>query len=259
MATKRPAKSRRTPIQEASDENTDPERLRQLSYHENWAVRQTVWRNPSLPEDIWRKALLEGKPEAWANPMASFYVLTWTPSEDEWSTLEDAALLATESLWEEPERCSSEGKALLHAKVQEAWAASKLPYTMIKFLARRAEAKGNESPEHREVVRLLVLCVRTAPDLTDKDREALDLLEAWTTGGQDRRKETEALTSCEAVKGTVRFSLDPSYPTWNAIRELHKMVIADKQGQERKESSAEHQRRLTNLIRRERPLPPVVA
>jgi hypothetical protein len=45
--------------------------------------------------------------------------------------------------------------------------------------------------EHREVVRILVLCVRTAPNLTTEDRQALDLLEAWSAGGEDRRKEAK--------------------------------------------------------------------
>jgi hypothetical protein len=162
-------------------------------------------------------------------------------------------------LWETPERCSPEGKVLLNAKVQEGWASCASTSDMMSLLGEWVYVKGDGSVEHREVLRIVILCVRTTPNLTTEDRQTLDLLEAWTAGGQDRRKETEALASSEAVKGTVRFALDPSYPTWEAIRELYKIVTANKQGQERKEASAEHQRRLTNLIRRERPLPPVVA
>lgn len=78
-------------LKEASNPSTDPQRLRELVDHEDEAIYGAAWRNPSLPEDILRQALLGGFLEAWSNPMASLYVLTWTPREDDWRTLEDAA------------------------------------------------------------------------------------------------------------------------------------------------------------------------
>jgi hypothetical protein len=180
--------------------------------------------------------------------MTPFYVLTWTPREDGPRSFENAVQSATEALWREPERCSYEGKALLAAKVQEGWATSESAKDMMRSLGRWAHAKGKDSPEHREVVRLLVLCVQTAPDLTDKDRQALDLLKAWRAGGQSRRKKTDMLVSSKAVKNTVEFAREPSHNPLYAMHYVLRSVA----------SPEETERILADLIRRERPLPPVV-
>jgi hypothetical protein len=261
MATKRPAKPRISPLQEASDPATAPERLEELAQHKDEAVRQAAWRNPSVPEDVWRAALLWGTdPEPWDNPMAPFYVLTWTPSRDDARTLEAAAQWATSVLWKEPDRCSPEGKAMIVSKVQDWWASSKSAKDMVEFLGFWAEAKGDGSPEHQEVVRVTVPCVRTTPNLTANDQKALDLLEAWSTGGKDRRKEANTLASSVAVKDTVDFSM---YSRNNPLFTINKVIIeavgSDKEGKKREEAFAEHQRLLADVIRREMPLPPVVA
>jgi hypothetical protein len=67
MATKRPVKPLQILLQEASDPDTDPARLRELARHKE-AVRRAVWRNPSVPEDVWRDALLWGKPRGVGQP-----------------------------------------------------------------------------------------------------------------------------------------------------------------------------------------------
>jgi hypothetical protein len=246
-------------LKEASDPATDPERLRELARHQDVDVQRAARKNPSLPEDICREALLRGEPEAWANPMAPLYVLTWTPRKNEMRTVEAGARLATWSLWETPERCSAEGKVLINNKIQEWWAICEWANDMIKFLGWWAKAKGKGSPEHRETMRILVLCVRTTPDLTDGDSQALDLFEAWSKGRNVRNKEAKTLAQSMPVKETIAFALDPRNASWAAsahyvIREVLQ-VIERKAGKEAKD---EHERHLADLIRREMPLPPVV-
>jgi hypothetical protein len=243
------------PLEEATDPATAPERLGNLARHGNREVKRAAWRNPSLPEDVWRWALLWGEPEAWDNPMAPFYLLTWTPREGDVISLEFAAQRAMSDLWRDPERCSPEGKALLAAKVQEGWSTSASADNMMRFLVLWAQAKGKGSPEQREVLRILVLCVRTAPDLTAEDRQALDLLEAWTAGSEDRRDEAETLASFQPVRSAVLVALDPRYTPLSTIREVLEAVesTAGKQARD------EHSRLLADVIRREMPLPPVIA
>jgi hypothetical protein len=242
------------PLKEAADPATDPERLRELADHKDKAVRRAVWRNPSLPEDVWRNVFLEGGPEAWANPMTPLYVLTWTPRQDDEFTLEAGARWATDMLWREPTRCSPEGKALLATKVQAWWATSENVRDMMMFLGWWCRYDGTRSAKHLEVLRILILCVRTAPDLTDEDRDALDLLKSWCAGGEDRCKEAEDLASSDAVKDTVSFALDCEHSPWNAIYEMLWAV----DGNGGASAKAEHERLLADVIRHARPLPPVV-
>lgn len=256
MATKLPTKPRRTLLQEASDPSTDPERLRELAEHKNKAVQRVAIRNPSVPENLWRTALLIGEPEAWDNPMAPLYLLAWTPRENDLRTVDVSARLVVYALWETPERCSPEGKALLAAKVQEWWDTFESASDMMGFLGRWAVTKGKDSAEHREVVRILILCVRTVPNLTTEDRQALDLLEAWTAGGEDRRYEAEDLADLMAVKDACRFSLAPWSNAWNALFEVLVVVVSDKKGAERRKAQAEHQRQMADVIRQAMPLPP---
>jgi hypothetical protein len=254
MATKRPARPRRTPLQEAYNTSTAPERLEELADHEDEEVQEAAWKNPSLPEDAWREVLLRGEPVAWDNPMASFYVLAWTPRENDPTTLEEAVQWATQALWEEPERCSSEGKALIAAKVQAWWSTSEDVEEMTIFLGDWVRAKGDESIEHREVVRILVLCVRTVPDLTDEDRRALDLINAWTAGGEDRRNEAQALASSQVIQDVCRLLQHPSNGSSHTIFTVLKAIEIAAGEQAR----AEHSRLMADVIRRAMPLPPVV-
>jgi len=57
-------------LEEATDPTTDLERLCHLAEHWDEAVRRAAWKNPAVPEDVWRRALFLGKPEAWSKPMA---------------------------------------------------------------------------------------------------------------------------------------------------------------------------------------------
>lgn len=254
MATKRPVKKRVDPLQEAADPSTDSERLGELFRHNTWEVARAAILNPSLPEDVWREAFLGECPEAWANPMASFYLLAWIPRDDDSFTLDGVARLTAYTLWKAPGRCSVEGKTLLNAKLQEWWATSKKATGMMSFLKEWGVSKNIGSPEHREVVRVLIQCVRTAPNLTDEDRQALDLLEAWTAGGEDRRKEAKTLASSMAPKDAVRFSLDPPQHSGKTIHEVLWIV---ERGAGRS-ARTEHERMLADLIRQAMPLPPVV-
>jgi hypothetical protein len=246
-------------LKEATDSATAPERLRELARHQEATVRRAAWKNPSLPEDAWRTALLEeGDPEAWANPMAPIYLLTWAPREDDPRPLDNVARLATQALWEDPGRCSTEGKALIAAKVQEWWATCEKATRMIIFLGWWARAKEHGSQEHRKVLRILVLCVRTAPHLTTDDHQALEFLEAWGRGGKDRRNKAQALAKSKIVKEVYRFAWDISYGPWYALHEFLEAVALVDEKMEHDESEAEHSRNLADVIRREMPMPPVV-
>jgi hypothetical protein len=257
MATKRPAKPRLSPLQEATDPTTAPERLRELGLYHDQGVRRAVWKNASLPEEVWREVLLRGEPEPWANPMAPIYLLTGIY---DFKNLHNAARWATGESWRnpDPDRCSPEGKALIAAKLQEWWATSESAEDMMLFFGLWAYTNGKDSAEHREVVRITVLCARTSPDLTTRDHEALDLLDAWSQGGVDERKKAQTLSSAQSIKDTFQFALDPHYMPWSLYDNLMKAVSSGKQGIERKEAMDEHSRLLADLIRRERPLPPVV-
>jgi hypothetical protein len=247
------------PMQEATDPATAPERLEELARHENVEVKQAVWRNPSLPEDVWREALLKGWPEAWANPMAPFYLLAWTPRETDGEGPARAARSATYPLWENPERCSPEGKVLIASKVQEWWITSESGSSMMDYLSWWGMSDGTKSAKHREVVRILVLCLRTDPNLTAKDRQALDLLEAWSAGGEDARSQVHNQINSSAVRKAADFSLNCYISASQGLSDLMVSVSSNKRGAERDNAIDAHNRVLADVIRRARPLPPVVA
>jgi hypothetical protein len=245
------------PLQEALDPATDPTRLRQLADHEDEAVHRAARRNPSLPEEVWRTAFLEGKPEAWTNPMAPIYVLTWTPRQSDLRTTDYSIRQATYALWKEPERCSLEGKALLNAKVQEWWTTSESADDMVVFLGTWAKAKGKDSIEHREVTRILILCVRTV-EISVRGLQDLARIEAWSKDNKVEIPEALAGSShSSAVNSVIRFVLNPSYSPWDAMYETMLVIRDDEEDDVWEEAEYEHQRRLADLIRRERPLPPV--
>jgi hypothetical protein len=252
MATKRPVKPRRTLLQEASEPSTAPERLRQLAEHKNIAVHRAARKNPSLPEDVWRDVLLWDEPEAWANPMAPFYLLAWTQSEDDPDRLEYAARQTTNTLWKDPERCSTEGKALIATQIQTWWATCEEANDMMTFLGWWAAAKGNGSVEHREAVRILVLCVRTVPNIT-ANPQTLDLLEAWSKGGADRRAKVVAWADSGVILDVASFAQEPRN-SWSALYGALEVVERTSGS----EARFEHERLLADLIRQEMPLPPVV-
>lgn len=161
MATKRPAKPRRTLLQEAADPATDPERLRELADHEDEAVFHAVWRNPSVPEELWRNAFLDGFPEAWANPMAPIYVFAWTPKdENEKDVPERSARVACIYLRKEHTRSSNDGKSLINSVLVEWWGKSVNMNYMLSHLMEPSSVGGAGSPRHRQVVRAMVRLVR---------------------------------------------------------------------------------------------------
>jgi hypothetical protein len=98
-----------------------------------------------VPEDVWRRLCSVGEPEAWANPMAPFYLLTWTPHEDDLRTLEEAARWATSQLWK-TRAMFARRQGPARAKVQEWWATSESMGHDVGFLGGGREAKGNGSP-----------------------------------------------------------------------------------------------------------------
>ena len=260
MATRHHENPRQTLLEEAADPETDPERLRHLAKHAAKAVERVVIQNPVVPEDVWRKALLEGDPEAWSNPMAPIYLLVWSPQPGDWRTIEDGARRAAIYLWENPDRCSPDGKVLINCKILEWWAYSVSALHMIEYIQSWASAKGTESEEHKALVRLLVLCVRTVPNLTAEDRQALDLLDAWCAGGEDRSREAQALASLNVVLLTVLAAINPSgsHISWGVIYDVLESVAVGKEWNESKKAKAEHDRLLADLIRKEMPLPPLV-
>ena len=221
-------------------------------------VRWAVLKNPAVPEDVWRKALLEGKPEAWSNPMAPIYLLVWSPQPGDWRTLNDATYWTAIRLWRNPARCSPDGKVLLNVQLINWWACTEYTRRMMDILSVWASAKGNGSDEHREVVRLLILCVRTVPNLPAEDRQALNLLEAWCNGRENNINEVKALASSNFVKYTAQFATNFSrwYDVDNLIAELTEYLATKTEEEEFEEAVAEHDRLLADLIRREMPLPP---
>lgn len=259
MATKRPTKPRRTLLQEATDPATAPERLRELARHHKESLRREIWKNPSLPEDVLHDALVGGNPEAWDNPMAPLHVLTWTPREsDQDITIEDAAFHAMKDLWTDSTRCSSESKLLIASKVQEWWVTSERSSIMMHFLGVWAKVKGNGSSEHREVLRILLLCVRTAPNLTLRDIQAIEILEAWSVGGEDRRNKADELAFSKSVEDAVNFAINSFYDPGNAAYEVLDAFLKNKEIMDSQQAKVEHQRLLADLIRQEMPSPPVV-
>jgi len=260
MSTRYTENPRRTLLQEASDSRTDPERLRYLAHHEREEVRLAAIQNPGVPEDVWRKALLEGKPEAWSNPMAPIYLLVWSPQPGDQSTLESAIRRATQALWKNPKRCSPDGKVLLNVQLMNWWAASVSAIDMIRFLWKLASKKMVGSDDHRAAVRITVLCMNTLPKLLDKDRLALSILDAWCAKQDDRRMEAEKLAYSYPVKRAVYFAMDNSIYLGSEYIISHLLDTAafGKEGTERDKAIAEHNRLLADLIRREMPLPPQV-
>jgi len=258
MATNSSATPHKDPLEEASDPATDTERLRYLANHKREDVRLAAIQNPGVPEDVWRKALLEGLPEALSNPMAPIYLLVWSPKPGDQSTLESAIRRATQALWKNPERCSPDGKVLLNVQIMNLWAASVSAWCMIAIVQSWASAKGNGSDEHKAMVRLLMLCAQTVPNLPAEDRQALDLLEAWCAGRKDRREEAYSLASSKIVEAVILSATNPSgwHNPWEAIYEILKAVSLGKPSNTRSNVSAEHDRLLADLIRREMPLPP---
>lgn len=261
MATKRPPKTRRTLLQEASDPATDPARLRELAETENDdAVCRAALRNPSVPEDLWRTFFVDGWPEAWDNPMTPFYLIAWTSRSEEENEISNSARWATEALWENPKRCSPEGKALMDAKFQEWWVTSTNGMLMSVSIGLWAWAKGKDSPEHRKAVRIFVDCVRTIPSLEDEDCQALDFLQDWSEGGEDLRMKANDLNCLKAVSGTVRFAADPSFDAWHIFHELRIHTYSQNYvSARRQEAEDEHDRQMADVIRRKMPLPPGVA
>jgi hypothetical protein len=257
MATKRPAKPRMDPLQEAADPATAPERLRQLTgILVDEAVRQVAWRNPSLPEDVWRTALLQGKPEAWANPMAPIYLLTWTPREDDPQNLDWGARWATKALWSDPERCSAEGKVLLATKNQEWWGTSDESLDMMYHLGLWAEANRKDLQKHREVVRILALCVQMDPHLMAEERQILDLFKDPNRSAEDLTDKIKTLTISDSFNHFMKFAKTPyqrAWYAWSAVDQAIKSFAHDGD-----ESIAKHSQFLANLIRQEMPLPPEV-
>jgi hypothetical protein len=247
-------------IQEASDPETDPERLQELTQPKYYQVHRSLWKNPNLPEDFWRKALLNGQPEAWANPMSPFYLLSWAPREKDWRTLEEVAQSATEWLWKEPERCSVEGKQLLAAKVTEAWATWPSALKMMAFLRRWAYFRGIDSQEHKDVVRILVQCVRTTPGLTQKDLDLLQSIEQWSKGLQQNPPNLGEDNHSQVVKqmhqAITNRLFSYRFVVYAVLEEVSYNKSKDYDSQDYKEAKKEHDRFLADLIRREMPVPP---
>lgn len=160
-------------------------------------------------------------------------------------------------LWEDPERCSTEGKALIAPKVQEWWVTSQAAEEMIRFLGWWAYDKGKDSPEHLEVLRIILLCLRTIPDLHGDDQQVLDLLQSWIAGGADQRKKAEGLAFSWTVKYVCRFARDPSSDPAYAIFEILKVAAYGKKDSDGEEVRVQHSRHLADLIRQARPLPPM--
>jgi hypothetical protein len=257
-------------IQEASDPETDPERLRALANSSKEVVRKFAWKNPNLPEDAWRKALLNGEPGPWANPMAPFYLFAWTPRDDDRRTLEQAALVATERLLGNIHSCSLEVKELLAAKVIEWWDHSESGKDMVKFLELFVHGLGSLS--HKEMVRILVLCLQATPNINSKEIQALDFLEKWSkdplekwsNGHEPNLDNAQNLVSSPSpVKSAVYYAIQgidsiPFHAIDDALKSVASKRSSNISSKDYNEAISNHDRLLANLIRQEMPVPPTV-
>jgi hypothetical protein len=259
MAQKRSRKLRRTPLEEALDENTDPERLRKLVRHEDQAVKRAALSNPAVPEDIWREKLLGLHPMAWNNPMAPFYLLTWVEPEDEYASIKNAARKVVPWVLMHPDLASQQAKQLISAKVIEWWQTSKDAPKMMLYLEKFY--LGNENDvEHRQLVKLAMLCVSTVTYLSQDDVAALHLLEEWVQGKEDSRHRALALAKDKLVKRCIENAFDPDAPVADLIGDVSSdMARATVSESEFFETSAKHDEVLADVIRGAMPVPPVLA
>jgi hypothetical protein len=259
MATKRPAKSRRTPLQEALDENTDPERLRELVSHKDLEVRRAALSNPSVPEDIWRQKLLSLHPAAWNNPMAPFYILAWVDDEDEDRSIQNVARKTVPWVLSHPELSSPQAKQLISAKVIEWWATSKDGPKMMFYLEKFYDPKENGA-EHRQLVEVAILCVSTFPHLSLDDTAALSILKEWVQGKENSPQRALKLAKNVLVQRCIYFALDPDLPVADLIGDVS-CEVARETARESEffETSAKHDEVLADVIRDAMPTPPVLA
>jgi hypothetical protein len=190
--------------------------------------------------------------------MTPLYVLGWAAREGDLRTLEEAVQWAAYALWKTPNRCSAEGKALLNNKLQEWWSTSELAGELIWFLAQWAKENGNGSSEHREVVRITILCVRTEPNLSDSDRLVLDLLDDWSAWNTDQRNKAKYFAFLDSVKNVAQFAQDHIYNPWHAIYDVVESLSMANQEVDYDKAEVEHERHLADLIRSAMPVPPVV-
>lgn len=259
MATKRPAKPRRTPLQEALDENTDPERLRELVSHKDLEVRRAALSNPSVPENIWRQKLLGLHPTAWNNPMAPIYILAWVDDEDEDRSIQNVARKTVPWVLVHPELSSLQAKQLISAKVIEWWATSKNGPQMMLYLEKFYDPEENEE-EHRQLVGLAILCVSTIPHLSSDDKEALSTLSEWVQGKEDSRQRALKLAKNVLVQRCIYFASDPELPVADLIGEVSGEVASQTvQVIDFFKAAADHDEVLADLIRGAMSVPPVLA
>lgn len=87
---------------------------------------------------------------------------------------------------------------------QDAWDACPRGDWMAWWLGRLAEPSGDGSPEHRRAVLAACRCARTDPRLSEPGVRALDLIEAWAQGGEDRRKEASEIAVYDASLSVVQ-------------------------------------------------------
>jgi hypothetical protein len=206
-------------LQEASDPSTDSERLRELARHEDDVVMKAAWMNPSLPEDAWRAGFLDGYPEAWANPMAPIYLLTWTPREDDDSFLEDATRWATGFLWETPSRCSIEGKTLIATKFTEWWSEMEFDLPEFSLSLLTFFAKDNDEGEDGfcRILRLTAERLKKIENLTGKDIRALEIFEDWCLDHVDSFGPNKLMIDSEVIKNFFELHKDFHFDFWLSL------------------------------------------
>jgi hypothetical protein len=153
-----------------------------------------------------------------------------------------------------------EGKQLLAAKVTEAWATCPSAADMMNFLGRWASSRGIGSQEHKNVMRILVQCARTTPNLAPKDINLLRSIEQWSKGLQQDPPKIGEDDYSKPVKGThqaiknypshYRFAMDA------VLNEVAYNKSKARTSQAHQKAKKEHDRLLAELIRQEMPVPP---
>jgi hypothetical protein len=244
---------------EASDPATDPTRLKDLAGHHFAAVSSAAKKNPSLLMEDLRTFLLEGKPDAWDNPMAPLLLLAWTPlPSDNYETLEVSSARCIYELIQNPNVVSAEAKELISAKTIEWWNSNQAPLQMFSYLSWWYKRPFRGEELRRKVVHVYVLFAKTIPNLSAEERSFLERMETWSDGRVQKFPSSIVGSIRQEMQSIVNFAQGKS-PTAGDLSHYVCSVVAEhlNDPNEYLDVYIEHEQRLLEIFRREIPVPPL--
>lgn len=171
-----------TPLDEAADPATPPDRLAILANSDDEGVARTARGNPNLDEFTLRRWLAYGDLATWANPQVPFLLLTTSADDSLVNGAKKAVVkyLASPEATLAPTLRETVGSVVVRWWSSERWIGRRISYT--GFVA---ESAGYGSPLHRQAVQLGVRLteatlerVHTGPDA----RKSLALVRRWLEG-----------------------------------------------------------------------------